>query len=556
MVGSILLVAITVSSFIGLGLLISSLPGPPNQLHASLKTEVHPGPDQVWGTGDEEVRIRHLYGESILESGASIHVIQNGIAEAISDTMLGFSGDSFDLGETWVQQRTLNFNDQISVSFAVPHGTGTRLLSTSTVITGQTPCTSDTSPPAGIVSQNPPDLVALTGLNPMNVTVQVIDTCNPVDQAVHPTLEFNLGVGSPVTMNPLPGDQWWALIQPPPGGWALLAGQTLTYQVKGMADLLGNIGDAKAVSEYIDPIPPTRTYVDSAVNVIGSHLNLGGAQSDDDLNSAAVLSEGAGSSGGGTLTLYADHLILNEGWSDENRAVDGFNSRQAKFKELELAPIEVGLPNAPPTTNQILSVTIAGSGHIAGYVNDAWQMNACTSNGCTQVSGNLASVNPPSYLNFTYDISNKRPGGGPWTWTDINELTIRAYPKVVFDPVNLNENDGAWFLDALWAVVDHGPGYDMDIEFHWTGVPAGASHNLELNYLTNGGAFKVQIWDSAASQWFDRGPVLNSAFLKPWSLPINADEWNGGNPQIRFKSLLTDPSTPSDLHIEYARVTS
>ncbi len=555
-VGSILLVAITVSSFIGLGLLIASLPGPPDQLHASLKTEVHPGPDQLWGTGDEQIRIRHMFGESIDEFGSSVIITQNGVAKRISDVDLAFTDGFLDLGETWSYQQPMNFNDQITISFAVPHGGGSRLLSSISVVTGQTSCVDDETPPTAVFSQEPANLEALTGLSPLNVTAFLIDTCNPVDETANPTLEFNLGLGSPLVMTPQGGNVWTASIQPPVGGWATVATQTLNYQAKGMADVLGNVGNSAVASDYIEPIPPTRTYVDSAVNIIGTHTNLDAAKNPDDLNAAAILTEGPGGGTGGTVTLYGNTVVYSQDWESPDRAADGLNNKYAKYKQSVSSPLELSLPDAAPSSNQILRVVVKGSGYINNHVNDGWQLNACTAGGCTQVSGVLAATKQPTESTFSYDITNKRPGGGPWTWTDINQLTVRAYPKVVFDPVKFNQNDGDWLLNALWAEVDHGPGYDMNIEFHWQGIPASANHNLELNYLVDGGSFRVQIWDSGASTWYDRGSVLNSASLQPWTLAINANEWNNGDTKIRFRSLQNDPGTPANLHIEYARVTS
>src|ERR1043165_3341561 len=69
--GAVLLVGMTVGMTVVLSLLLVTFKGPQATPHSSLAITVVPGANG-WGTGDEQVRIRHLGGDPIK---GPVHVV-------------------------------------------------------------------------------------------------------------------------------------------------------------------------------------------------------------------------------------------------------------------------------------------------------------------------------------------------------------------------------------------------------------------------------------------------------------------------------------------------
>src|SRR5688572_371431 len=75
--GSLLLVGITVVSAFGFGLLLLSFEGPSDTLHADLELRTDPGTNG-WGSGDETVQVVHLGGEDLEGGDLTIYFTVDG----------------------------------------------------------------------------------------------------------------------------------------------------------------------------------------------------------------------------------------------------------------------------------------------------------------------------------------------------------------------------------------------------------------------------------------------------------------------------------------------
>ncbi len=101
-VGSILLVAVTVGMMAGVGMSILSIDGPVDQVRTDVQISVLRGGTD-WGDGDEVLRLRHLGGEEIPAEGTSIRLKINGTQSVYEGAALdaGFADGQFSLGDVW-----------------------------------------------------------------------------------------------------------------------------------------------------------------------------------------------------------------------------------------------------------------------------------------------------------------------------------------------------------------------------------------------------------------------------------------------------------------------
>ncbi len=115
-VGSMLLVAITVLSMGVLAGLVLAMPGPASQLHADFAIRVEPGAGG-WGTGDERVTITHQGGEAWAADNARILVAIGGAVTLHEGAALGggFADGSLKAGESWQLVTLIQPGDLVQV---------------------------------------------------------------------------------------------------------------------------------------------------------------------------------------------------------------------------------------------------------------------------------------------------------------------------------------------------------------------------------------------------------------------------------------------------------
>jgi FlaG/FlaF family flagellin (archaellin) len=136
-VGSILLVGITVGMTVVLALLLFAYDGPEPETRAHLAISVLPGLDGAWGTKDEQVVVRHLGGDPI-RSSAHVLTSIGGVRSDLSGAALGpASADGrLVVGEMWTQGAWIKDTDVVIVEVVDAGGELSRLLASATMMAG------------------------------------------------------------------------------------------------------------------------------------------------------------------------------------------------------------------------------------------------------------------------------------------------------------------------------------------------------------------------------------------------------------------------------------
>jgi FlaG/FlaF family flagellin (archaellin) len=129
-VGSLLMVGMTVGMTVVLAFLLLTYDGPQPEPHVRLSLTVTPG-DGVWGNGDEQVRLAHLGGDALSDS-AHVLVSTAGCELDLTGPALGgaFADGSLAVGEVWSRACTIQSTDSVVVHVVGETGGPTRLLAT------------------------------------------------------------------------------------------------------------------------------------------------------------------------------------------------------------------------------------------------------------------------------------------------------------------------------------------------------------------------------------------------------------------------------------------
>lgn len=136
-IGSILLVGITVVMAAGFGALLLSFDGPANQVHAQLSVTVGPGSNGLWGANEAELTLRHLGGEALDEDDVTVRYSVAGAAvQQVSPT---FAGGALTVGEKWTTVISANAGDAVLVDVVVDAGAQSQLVSTGQASAGSAP---------------------------------------------------------------------------------------------------------------------------------------------------------------------------------------------------------------------------------------------------------------------------------------------------------------------------------------------------------------------------------------------------------------------------------
>ncbi len=115
-VGSMMLVGITVAGMSALALLVLAMPAPVGQLHAELAVETLAGPGG-WGSGDEVVRLTHRGGEALDADNVRVLLTINGHGTMFEGVALGggFADGRLNIGEAWHWAGLIQESDVVEV---------------------------------------------------------------------------------------------------------------------------------------------------------------------------------------------------------------------------------------------------------------------------------------------------------------------------------------------------------------------------------------------------------------------------------------------------------
>lgn len=125
--GSILLVGITVVMAAGFGLVLLSYDGPSDTQHTQVSVTVGPGSNGVWGVNEAELMLRHIGGEALRSDDVTVrYTLADGTTATVTPT---FPGGTLTLGQTWTQAITAQPGDAIQVFVIVSTGRTAAVLS-------------------------------------------------------------------------------------------------------------------------------------------------------------------------------------------------------------------------------------------------------------------------------------------------------------------------------------------------------------------------------------------------------------------------------------------
>lgn len=253
---------------------------------------------------------------------------------------------------------------------------------------------------------------------------------------------------------------------------------------------------------------------------------------------AAITHTGTRSTLGAMATLAnpGTYTTPNNAWASNNLYATVASTNAA---------VTYGIADQVGSPGTVSAVTLAVEASIVGFSDDGFSLQACLGATCAPSSPFLTSAASDSALRFV----TTRPGGGSWTWADINALSVQV------TALRSGAGDGTWRIDYAWIEVDYNPGnvYNLDIQFDFSGVPAAGTQTLELRYAASSDTFQVWVWDG--STYRVRGSNLNAATMSHWSYVLTASEYNSGAPRIRVMDTIAGASAAS-LQIDYLRVTS
>lgn len=534
-IGSVLLVGITVAMMAGLSILVLSIDGPVDEVHADMTFQAFPGADG-WNTGDETVRLTHQGGESI--PAATLAIVVAIESNAYTFGPADFDGDFADgeltIGETWSTTFTIHQNHTVKAT-AIHDSNAVLFLATIRSPPSSVSCAGDTSPPSVQVwQQTPNDVTHLTN-GSVTVTATLGDDCSGPNDAIVPSLEHRIGNGTWTDGGPMAltgGSQWTGSIPDPT--WGAHSGELLEYRIVNMTDVSANVGTSTVRSDLIAAVDPIQ-YVQSFVEHAGSVVDFPNAQSASDGNAEAVLSESSG-----VITLLGT-TATGSGASNPSNAAGNPDGSHATLPGSNDKVTVSGFDTAG-LSGGITKVEMVFVGHYTGIrINDDLDLLADAGSGFITVDS--AHV-PPLLFDGTHrvDITSL---DASWTWNDVAAVELRAnYDRN-------NGDDGIDFLiDAMFLEVTTAASNDLDLEFHFPTLVAGTTHTLEIDYSVADDTFAVEVWDGSA--WNARGDAMTATSTTSWSYQLTAQEASI-DPVIRFvDASAADPA--GSLMIEHARV--
>lgn len=513
-IGSILLVGITVAVMVALSIMLVGFLQPDDQVRADLELAVHPGQDG-WGTGDETVRIRHLGGEPVPQSGFRIVLVLNGTSTVFKGSTLdaggGWDDGQLTTGETWSTVTHIPFRSLVELGVIDDqHG---RLLNSAVftalgqgAVTGGTAPTGPTAPTADFTAA---------------CTVLVCDfTDTSVDDGTIEAWSWDFdGTGTSTDQDP-------THVFLAAGSYAV----TLTVtDDEGLTD---------DVTRNVVAGGPLLTYVDCPMTAnVGTVSDCNDARSASDADATADLVETAGGSPT-AVTLSPSNVVGENSVTDEDEVFASDDVRAIMDNAGDW--VEVDGFDVPAGATGIDSVSIGFEGRQEQPGQDPDVSLRYTIGGTAGATTLVQSLSNPGDQTFVEDVTSDRS----WTVADVEAMVLRI------EADDIGNRDAE--IDHMFVTIVYTPaGSDLDVEAGFSSVPAG-THELQIRYTATTDTFDIQVWDGSA--WNDRGDLTDTS-LSTFTHALTAAEYNGGSPQMRFVDQ-DSAGGQATLEIEYARVST
>lgn len=557
-VGTILMLAVTVSVFGGLSIVV---------LGEIRSAESPPDADLAFLSDGNRAVLVHRGGEPIALSDGFVLLNVNG-AELRYD-LSAFAaqtgdGQRWQIGETLCLSgpsppdpaRTCLLEDVPILGAAVVAGGG--LVADEGERGGDAgPCPLDSAGPTvpAAWTFDPADVLSTT-TGDVTVRFTATDDCAGVDDAAPPDLLFRINDGSDpafTSLGPMTSEGPGVFSGLVTGqSWNLFGGQTLQVYASGLEDTLGNVGADTAVqSEVIDAVTLIR-YVTGSTPATA----LDDAQDDNDLDAAVTFDEvGAlGSPGTGGPSKFSGNSQSTGGALNAANVLASDDARA----ELDTTNdnIEVSGFDLPASADSITALTIGYEGRKAssGGTSPTTRLDYKFSAGTYQTGTSITEAN-------TVDGDRTRSlcttaatcASGGFTVAAVEGMSVRVYSVAA----------GTRFaqIDHVFATVTYTTAaqttYTLDVVLDFAGTSDGASETLELRYKTDGDdTFEVEVWNedlNAGAGGYTMVGTLASTSFATFTHTLAPGEYNSGSPRIRITDVTTG-TTAGAIQVEFARV--
>lgn len=576
-VGSILLVAITVLVAAGFAIILFAFDGPPDRLHVDVELRTTPGVDGVWETGDERMELVHLGGEPLHKGSTTLTYTADSVLRSYSGATLGYAGSVFEddgdgqmtIGEAWQSPAAagdyldLAQDEAVAASLVSADEVG-QLIAAGTVTgggiiltAGGGSCSPDTAAPVVVVSHSPSNLASSSGSSGVVVTAVASDLCSAVNTAVAPRLWYRIYPGpvpGPATytdagaMTLQSGTTWTKTIAAPAGGWLTAWGQSLDFYVAGVRDMAATpnvLLQTPTISDTIDLVG-TSTFVQYSNPVAGGFVtaapfaNLGandgvyGQVLEACIGGPPVSNVQAlcGKTAGG-VSVSSPELALTS--SDQRASMTGSGTA-----------VHVTGFDVPGTPSSITAFSISyeaqrgTGGPTSPIVQLEYQFN-------TACSGTWTAAGTSFTVSVTSDVTTTRPVTGTFTVAQIESLCVRA--RVT------NAADRPLLTDALSITVTYSATtatHDLNLGLGWNGLPAGTGGQLEIDYrVASGETYTVEKYTGAT--WTACSGSLASTTGTVFQCTLTAAELLSGSPLVRILGA-PDALAPTTLQLDYVRL--
>ncbi|MEA3165320.1 MAG: Archaeal Type pilin, N-terminal [Thermoplasmata archaeon] len=581
-VGNILLVGITVGMAAGLGFLLLSFDGPEAVPQVNLGVRVEPG-NANWGNGDETIVIHHGGGDAVEASAIAVrYSINNGPVTTVTGNALAtgnaanaavFADGRFSIGESW-RSSNLNLPATAKVHVNVVHrgGASSALVAVDLIpaqVSAGSNCPFDTSAPTGSWTQSPPDLT-ITSNTAVTLTLQLTDGCAGVDPANVPHIYWAISPTAPTdkgAMTSLGNDQWRATIPVPAGGWSQQGLKTLQYYATPLADLRGNSASSIVRNDVIELVGATMQYITvpgttvvAPTPAMTSPGNMGAA---DGLFATLTEANTTPACTPGTVTLSTNAEASTVGtWASTGTAPTDATTDNSGYRTFANAPtststgtqLRLGFPN-PTAGCTITSVKVLVDQRVqTTFIDDGRRIYACFAGSACGTTATATQLASSSDAVRTFDLTTLRPGGGSWSWTDVNNF------ETAIQPVQSGAGrDGTWRVDhvQLQVISVTSPAaYTGIAQLDWTGIVAGSAHYVDIGYTGAADeSFVVNVWDWSTSTFNTRSPQLSATTLSQYVYLMTASEVSGsGQVRLRIADFNPVDTTLSTVNLDYARI--
>ena len=125
--------------------------------------------------------------------------------------------------------------------------------------------------------------------------------------------------------------------------------------------------------------------------------------------------------------------------------------------------------------------------------------------------------------------------------------------------IEFTNNDGsgpdAVSFDYVWIQVTYSGAttYSLNITTDTSSVPDDTSHYLEINYSRDAAdTYGVYVWNG--TDWNNRSSLNASGTWAVRNISLNAGEYNGGNPRVRYIDENPAGTSRGNLSIDYQRI--